>query len=311
MQIYLPIAEIPINILLILSLGFVTGILSGMFGVGGGFIATPFLIFMGIPPLVAVATSANQITASSISGLLSHSKQKNVDFKMGFVLIFGGIFGSILGIIIFRLLQDLGQTDVFISIIYVIFLGLIGLTMAIDNIKTILKEKYEIETSKKRGKKKLFVKFSKKINKLPFKMYFPKSNIEISLLIPLIIGVFAGSLVSMMGIGGGFVIIPAMIYILKMPHKIITGTSLFQIVFISIVVTMMQSVVNNAVDIILAAIMIAGSVIGVQFGIKKAKNMDNDNLKLMLAIMILLVCLKMFSQLFLEPSSLYSIDYIK
>ena len=308
MQIYLPIAEIPINILLILSLGFVTGILSGMFGVGGGFIATPFLIFMGIPPLVAVATSANQITASSISGLLSHSKQKNVDFKMGFVLIFGGIFGSILGIIIFRLLQDLGQTDVFISIIYVIFLGLIGLTMAIDNIKTILKEKYEIETSKKRGKKKLFVKFSKKINKLPFKMYFPKSNIEISLLIPLIIGVFAGSLVSMMGIGGGFVIIPAMIYILKMPHKIITGTSLFQIVFISIVVTMMQSVVNNAVDIILAAIMIAGSVIGVQFGIKKAKNMDNDNLKLMLAIMILLVCLKMFSQLFLEPSSLYSIE---
>jgi len=230
---------------------------------------------------------------------------------MGFVLIFGGIFGSILGIIIFRLLQDLGQTDVFISIIYVIFLGLIGLTMAIDNIKTILKEKYEIETSKKRGKKKLFVKFSKKINKLPFKMYFPKSNIEISLLIPLIIGVFAGSLVSMMGIGGGFVIIPAMIYILKMPHKIITGTSLFQIVFISIVVTMMQSVVNNAVDIILAAIMIAGSVIGVQFGIKKAKNMDNDNLKLMLAIMILLVCLKMFSQLFLEPSSLYSIEYIK
>ena len=176
---------------------------------------------------------------------------------------------------------------------------------------TILKEKYEIETSKKRGKKKLFVKFSKKINKLPFKMYFPKSNIEISLLIPLIIGVFAGSLVSMMGIGGGFVIIPAMIYILKMPHKIITGTSLFQIVFISIVVTMMQSVVNNAVDIILAAIMIAGSVIGVQFGIKKAKNMDNDNLKLMLAIMILLVCLKMFSQLFLEPSSLYSIEYIK
>jgi len=311
MQIYLPIAEIPINILLILSLGFVTGILSGMFGVGGGFIATPFLIFMGIPPLVAVATSANQITASSISGLLSHSKQKNVDFKMGFVLIFGGIFGSILGIIIFRLLQDLGQTDVFISIIYVIFLGLIGLTMAIDNIKTILKEKYEIETSKKRGKKKLFVKFSKKINKLPFKMYFPKSNIEISLLIPLIIGVFAGSLVSMMGIGGGFVIIPAMIYILKMPHKIITGTSLFQIVFISIVVTMMQSVVNNAVDIILATIMIAGSVIGVQFGIKKAKNMDNDNLKLMLAIMILLVCLKMFSQLFLEPSSLYSIEYIK
>lgn len=311
MQIYLPIAEIPINILLILSLGFVTGILSGMFGVGGGFIATPFLIFMGIPPLVAVATSANQITASSISGLLSHSKQKNVDFKMGFVLIFGGIFGSILGIIIFRLLQDLGQTDVFISIIYVIFLGLIGLTMAIDNIKTILKEKYEIETSKKRGKKKLFVKFSKKINKLPFKMYFPKSNIEISLLIPLIIGVFAGSLVSMMGIGGGFIIIPAMIYILKMPHKIITGTSLFQIVFISIVVTMMQSVVNNAVDIILAAIMIAGSVIGVQFGIKKAKNMDNDNLKLMLAIMILLVCLKMFSQLFLEPSSLYSIEYIK
>ncbi|MFT4717912.1 MAG: putative membrane protein YfcA [Rickettsiales bacterium] len=311
MQIYLPIAEIPINILLILSLGFITGILSGMFGIGGGFIATPFLIFMGIPPLVAVATSANQITASSISGLLSHSKQKNVDFKMGFVLIFGGIFGSIIGIIIFRLLQDLGQTDVFISIIYVIFLGFIGLTMAIDNIKTILKEKYEIETSKKRRKRRLFVKFSKKINKLPFKMYFPKSNIEISLLIPLTIGVFAGSLVSMMGIGGGFVIIPAMIYILKMPHKIITGTSLFQIVFISIVVTMMQSVVNNAVDIILAAIMITGSVIGVQFGIKKAKNMDSDNLKLMLAIMILLVCLKMFSQLFLEPSSLYSIEYIK
>jgi len=174
LQIYLPIAEIPINILLILSLGFITGILSGMFGIGGGFIATPLLIFMGIPPLVAVSTSANQITASSIAGLMSHAKQRNVDFKMGSVLIFGGIFGSIIGIVIFRFLQSLGQTDVFISIIYVIFLGFIGFAMAIDNIKTILKEKYEIETRNKRKKTKSFIKFSKKLNKLPFKVYFPK-----------------------------------------------------------------------------------------------------------------------------------------
>ena len=311
MQIYLPIAEIPINILLILSLGFVTGILSGMFGIGGGFIATPMLIFMGIPPLVAVATSANQIIASSISGLLSHTKQKNVDFKMGFSLIFGGIFGSIIGIIIFRLLQNMGQADIFISIIYVIFLGFIGFTMAIDNIRTILKEKYEIETRNHRKKKKLFIKFNKKLNQLPFKTYFPKSEIEISLIIPIAIGVFAGSLVSMMGIGGGFVVVPAMIYILKMPHRVITGTSLFQIVFIAIGVTMMQSVINNTVDIVLAAIMIIGSVIGVQFGIKKAKNMDSDNLKLLLAIMILLVCIKMFSQLFLAPNNLYNIEILK
>ncbi|MDA7704916.1 sulfite exporter TauE/SafE family protein [Rickettsiales bacterium] len=311
MQIYLPIAEIPINILWIISLGFITGILSGMFGIGGGFIATPMLIFMGIPPLVAVATSANQITASSISGLLSHTKQKNVDFKMGFTLIFGGIFGSIIGIIIFRMLQDMGQADVFISIIYVIFLGFIGITMVIDNLRTILKEKYEIETRNKRKQRKLFIKFSKRLNKLPFKVYFPKSDVELSLIIPISIGVFAGSLVSMMGIGGGFVVVPAMIYILKMPHRVITGTSLFQIVFIAVGVTVMQSVVNNTVDIVLAAIMIIGSVIGVQFGIKKAKNMDSDSLKLLLAIMILLVCFKMFSQLFLEPTSLYNIEIIK
>jgi uncharacterized membrane protein YfcA len=310
MQIYLPIAEIPINILWILLLGFVTGILSGMFGIGGGFIATPMLIFMGIPPLVAVATSANQITASSISGLLLHTKQKNVDFKMGFTLIFGGIFGSVIGIIIFRLLQNLGQADVFISIIYVIFLGFIGFTMVIDNVRTILKEKYEIETRNKRKQRKLFVKFSKKLNKLPFKIHFPKSDIKISIIIPISIGVFAGSLVSMMGIGGGFVVVPAMIYILKMPHRVITGTSLFQIVFIAIGVTMMQSMINNTVDIVLAAIMIIGSVIGVQFGIKKAENMDSDSLKLLLAIMIILVCLKMFSQLFLEPSGLYNIEII-
>ena len=310
MQIYLPIAEIPINILLILSLGFITGILSGMFGIGGGFIATPLLIFMGIPPLVAVSTSANQITASSIAGLMSHAKQRNVDFKMGSVLIFGGIFGSIIGIVIFRFLRSLGQTDVFISIIYVIFLGFIGFAMAIDNIKTILKEKYEIETRNKRKKTKSFIKFSKKLNKLPFKVYFPKSNVEISIIIPIIIGIFAGSLVSLMGIGGGFIIIPAMIYILKMPHRVITGTSLFQIVFIAIGVTMMQSIVNNTVDVILASIMIIGSVIGVQFGIRKAQNMDSDSLKLLLAIMILLVCFKMFSQLFLEPSSLYNIEII-
>lgn len=310
MQIYLPIAEIPINILLIISLGFITGILSGMFGIGGGFIATPLLIFMGIPPLVAVATSANQITASSISGLSSHSKQKNVDFKMGIVLIFGGTIGSIIGIIIFRLLQNLGQADVFISIIYVIFLGFIGFTMAIDNIKTILREKYELETVNKSRENKLFVKLNKIINKLPLRVYFPKSDIEISIFIPLIIGIFVGSLVSMMGIGGGFVMIPAMIYILKMPNNVITGTSLFQIVFISIIVTIMQSVVNNTVDIVLATIMIIGSVVGVQFGIKKARNMDNDSLKLLLAVMILLVCFKMFSQLFLEPSSIYSIDTI-
>ncbi len=310
MQIYLPIAEIPINILLILSLGFITGILSGMFGIGGGFIATPLLIFMGIPPLVAVSTSANQITASSIAGLMSHAKQRNVDFKMGSVLIFGGIFGSIIGIVIFRFLQSLGQSDVFISIIYVIFLGFIGFAMAIDNIKTILKEKYEIETRNKRKKTKSFIKFSKKLNQLPFKVYFPKSNVEISIIIPIIIGIFAGSLVSLMGIGGGFIIIPAMIYILKMPHRVITGTSLFQIVFIAIGVTMMQSIVNNTVDVILASIMIIGSVIGVQFGIRKAQNMDSDSLKLLLAIMILLVCFKMFSQLFLEPSSLYNIEII-
>ena len=310
MQIYLPIAEIQINILLILSLGFITGILSGMFGIGVGFIATPLLIFMGIPPLVAVSTSANQITASSIAGLMSHAKQRNVDFKMGSVLIFGGIFGSIIGIVIFRFLQSLGQTDVFISIIYVIFLGFIGFAMAIDNIKTILKEKYEIETRNKRKKTKSFIKFSKKLNKLPFKVYFPKSNVEISIIIQIIIGIFAGSLVSLMGIGGGFIIIPAMIYILKMPHRVITGTSLFQIVFIAIGVTMMQSIVNNTVDVILASIMIIGSVIGVQFGIRKAQNMDSDSLKLLLAIMILLVCFKMFSQLFLEPSSLYNIEII-
>ncbi len=312
MQIYLPIAEIPVNILIILSLGLLTGILAGIFGIGGGFLATPLLMFIGITPAIAVSTSANQITASSVSGLLTHFKRAGVDIKMGSVLLVGGLVGSFVGVWIFGILQQIGQIDLVVSLVYVIFLGAIGSLMLFDSSKTILEKKFDFTFKKKKTKKiGLIGKIIKRLAKLPLKTHFPKSDIKVSLIVPLALGAIVGTLVSLMGIGGGFIMIPAMVYILRMPSNVIVGTSLFQIVFIAGNVTFLQAYSNHNVDVVLAFLMIISSVIGAQIGCRVGYKIDANSLRSLLSILILAVCIKMIANLFVDPVSLYSIELLK
>jgi uncharacterized membrane protein YfcA len=311
MQIYLPIAEIPVNIIMILSLGLLTGILAGIFGIGGGFLATPLLMFIGISPAIAVSTSANQITASSVSGLLTHLKRGGGDIKTGLFLLIGGVAGSFLGVWIFGILQKIGQIDLVVSLVYVIFLGTIGSLMLFDSSKVILQKKFNVVFKKKDQKISILGKLIKKIAKLPFKVHFPKSDISTSLLVPLILGAVVGTLVSLMGIGGGFIMIPAMVYILRMPSNVIVGTSLFQIVFIAGNVTFLQAYSNHNVDVVLAFLMIISSVIGAQIGSRVGYKIDANSLRSLLSIMILAVCVKMVGNLFVDPVSLYNIELLK
>lgn len=301
MYIYLPIAEMPVNIFLILSLGGITGVLSGMFGVGGGFLMTPFLIFMGIPPAVAVSSSANQIIAASFSGFLAHLRRANVDIKMGLVIIFGGLIGSSLGVMLFSILQKIGQIDLVISLCYVIFLGTIGSMMAIESFKIILSKKngeVQVEREKQSWLRSL---------PLPFVMVFPKSKVKISIVLPIAVGIFTGILVSLMGIGGGFVMIPAMIYMLGMPTSVVIGTSLFQIVFITANVTFLQAVSTQTVDIILALLMLLSSVVGAQFGTRMGLKLPAEQLRAMLAVMVLAVVIKLGLGLLITPDNPFTI----
>jgi len=309
MQIYLPIAEMPVNIFLILFLGLATGFLAGMFGIGGGLLATPFLIFIGIPSSVAVATSTNQIISASISGLLVHLRKGAVDIRIGGLLIFGGFIGSLLGVIIFRMLENIGQIDISIALIYVIFLGAIGIAMASDSFKAVLEKKYNISWSKKSKSKLLWL--INKIEKLPCKSFFPKSEITISIFVPIAISIGIGILVSLIGIGGGFLMIPAMLYILKMPSSLVVGTSLFQIVFIASNATLLQAITNHNVDIILSSLMIFSSAIGARFGTRVGYKMDADVMRSFLAILLILICTKMLFSLFSEPQDLYKVEVLK
>lgn len=306
MQIYLPIAEIPVNIIVILLLGLATGFLAGMFGIGGGFLATPLLMFIGITPAIAVATSTNQIIASSVSGLLAHLRKGNVDIKMGIFLVIGGFVGSTMGVSVLKVLQKTGQVDIVIALTYVIFLGSIGVTMMITSIKTIIEKKYSITLERK--KNKCFEKFLQQIDTLPWQIYFPKSKITISVIVPVFLSVGIGILVSLMGIGGGFIMIPVMIYILRMPSHVVIGTSLFQIIFIASNTTFLQAVTNNTVDIVLAFLMIISSAIGAQMGTRFVYKTNADSMRTFLALLILAVCIKMLFFLVAEPSSLYTIE---
>lgn len=309
MQVYLPVAEMPINVLVILALGLATGFLAGMFGIGGGFLATPFLMFIGIPPAVAVATSTNQIIASSVSGLLGHLRKGNVDIKMGLILVIGGLVGSTFGVSIVTLLQKTGQTDIVIAIIYVVFLGSISVTMLKDSIKTLLQNKYQLIWEKEQDTN--LDKFLKKTDNLPWKIYFPKSDITVSIIIPIILSLGIGILVSLMGIGGGFLMIPAMIYILRMPSYVVVGTSLFQIIFIASNATFLQSITNNTVDIVLAFLMIISSSIGAQFGTRAVYKSDANLMRVVLSLLILGVCIKIFLGLVTQPENLFSVGIIK
>ncbi len=305
MYIYLPIAEIPVNVISVLLLGGVAGVLSGMFGIGGGFIMTPFLIFMGISPSVAVATSANQIIAASVSGFQAHWRRGNVDFKMGFFLLIGGIVGSTLGVRLFAYLKSLGQIDLVIALLYVVFLGSIGASMALESYRS-LKEQEADESlppvKKKHRNRMQWVQY------LPFKTRFPRSQLYVSALLPLMIGVVVGVMVSIMGIGGGFVMIPAMIYLLGMPTSVVIGTSLFQIIFTTSHVTLLHAVNTQSVDILLALLLLTGSVVGAQYGTRYGARMSAEKLRWLLALMVLAVCARLAYGLFVVPDSIYSVD---
>lgn len=309
MQIYLPIAEIPVNILLILGLGLLTGFLAGMFGIGGGFLATPFLIFIGIPPVVAVSTSTNQIISASISGLLAHLRKGNVDIKMGGYLVFGGFIGSSLGVLIFNILQKSGHIDLVIAIIYVIFLGAISFAMIRDGVYSHLEQNYGFENQSQQGKIISFL--NQQIDKMPCRLYFPKSGVVVSAFVPVLLSCGIGILVALMGIGGGFLMIPAMVYLLKMPSYVVVGTSLFQIVFIASNATFLQAITNNNVDIILASLMIISSAIGAQIGTRIGYRVNANTMRLILALMLLAICIKMLFVLFANPKNLFIVEILK
>jgi hypothetical protein len=312
MSIYLPIAEIPIDIFLLLGIGLVGGLLAGIFGIGGGFLVTPVLIFIGVPPSVAVATSANQIVASSVTGFLSHWHRRNVDIKMGIFLLMGGFVGAYVGILIFALLKALGQIDLAISLIYVIFLGSVGSLMFYESVHSLMRKISSEESKPERFSIVRFLKLDKlkrklKTIKMPFVVNFPKSNLKISVLMPISIGLMAGIMVSLMGIGGGFVMIPAMIYLLKMPAQVVVGTSLFQIIFTTAMVTILHAVNTQSVDIVLASLLIIGGVLGAQLGTGIGMKIPAEKLRLFLALIILAVCIRLGANLFIEPEYLYSI----
>jgi uncharacterized membrane protein YfcA len=300
MQIFLPIAEVSVDALTLLGLGGVVGILSGMFGVGGGFLITPLLFLIGIPPAVAVATSANQIVASSVSGVLAHLKRKTVDLRMGTVLLIGGLVGAALGMQIFNLLRKIGQVDLLVTLCYVIFLGVVGALMLIESLNALRRSK------KRAGKRRERTKHTW-VHNLPLKMKFRTSGLYISVIPPIAVGVFVGMLGAIMGVGGGFIMVPAMIYILGMPTKVVIGTSLFQIIFVTAFTTMLHAYTNQTVDMMLALLLIFGGVIGAQFGTQIGLRLKAEQLRILLALLVLSVCIKLGFDLLLEPSELFSI----
>jgi len=303
LQIYLPIAEMSVSVLLILGLGGITGILSGMFGVGGGFLMTPFLMFIGVPPPVAVATSANQIVAASVSGFMGHYHRKNVDFKMGNLLLLGGLIGSSLGVWLFDILKQMGQIDLVISLSYVILLGSVGGLMAVESGRVILKQRRQTTAATPTATRQHYM-----LHQLPFKMRFPRSKLYISAVLPVTIGIVVGVMVSLMGIGGGFLIIPAMIYLLGMPTSVVIGTSLYQIIFITAHVTLLHAMTTQTVDMMLAFLLLIGSVIGAQFGSRIATHLPAEKLRALMAILVLSVALKLAFDLLVTPSNIYSLS---
>ena len=298
MQIYLPIAEVSVNAFLLLGLGGIVGVLSGMFGVGGGFLMTPLLFFIGIPPAVAVATEANQIVASSFSGVLAHLRRKTVDLRMGTVLLIGGLVGAGLGVILFNYLKSLGQVDLLVKLCYVVFLGVIGGLMFIESLRAIRNTRRG--TPPKRKKHGW-------VHGLPFKMRFRTSGLYISVIPPLLVGVVVGVLAAIMGVGGGFIMVPAMIYLLGMPTKVVVGTSLFQIIFVTAFTTLLHATTNYTVDMVLAVLLLVGGVVGAQFGAILGAKLKAEQLRILLAIMVLVVCGKLATDLLIQPTELFTI----
>lgn len=298
MQIYLPIAEVSVNAFLLLGLGGMVGVLSGLFGVGGGFLMTPLLIFIGIPPAVAVATEANQIVASSFSGVLAHFRRKTVDIKMGLVLMGGGATGSVIGVQVFKMLREMGQVELLVSLCYVVFLGVVGGLMFIESVNAL---------RKKRAGKPPKRKHHNWVHGLPLKMRFRQSGLYISAIPPFIVGLCVGILAAIMGVGGGFIMVPAMIYLLGMPTAVVVGTSLFQIIFVTGLTTILHATQNQTVDAALAMLLLIGGVIGAQIGARLGVRIKGEQLRVLLAGLVLLVCFKLGYDLIATPSELFSI----
>jgi uncharacterized membrane protein YfcA len=300
MFLYLPVALTSINILLPVGLGLLVGVLSGLFGVGGGFLMTPLLIMLGIPSTVAAATDSNQIVAASTSGTYAHWKVGNVDFKMGIYLLVGGFVGGLLGVEAIKVLRAMGNADFVIKITYVVMLGIVGTYMFLESLSSMRKKKSEKVTEQKESKISIFLK------SLPFQTHFEKSGVTHSVLVPMFLGTVVGILAAIMGVGGGFLMVPIMFYVLRMPMHVIVGTSLFQILFTCIEVTFLQSYTNHTVDFTLAVLLLLGSSIGAQVGAVFGRKLKGEQLKILLAIIVLVVTVKIIFELTLTPSLLLS-----
>jgi uncharacterized membrane protein YfcA len=299
--IYLPIAEMSVNILVLLAMGGAVGFLSGMFGVGGGFLITPLLIFYNIPPAIAVATGANQVVASSISGALYHFKRGSLDIKLGMVLLAGGVVGSSLGVYVFAFLRSIGQLDLFVSLLYVVLLGSVGGMMMVESVRALRKtaggQAYSL---RKPGQHNW-------IHRLPLKMRFRASKLFVSVIPVLGLGAIIGFLASIMGVGGGFIMVPALIYLLKVPANVVIGTSLFQIVFVAGYTTIVHAATNQTVDIVLAFFLMIGGVAGAQYGAKAGQRLRGEQLRALLALLVLAVAGRLAIDLFVPPESVYSL----
>lgn len=300
MLVYLPIAEVSVDALLLLGIGAGVGMLSGLFGVGGGFLITPLLFFIGVPPAVAVATGANQVVASSISGVMAHLKRRTVDLRMGTVLLVGGLIGSSLGIVVFRWLTRMGQVDLAVQLAYVLFLGIVGALMLQESVRAWARTRNPAAPRRKLHQHNW-------VHALPMKMKFRVSGLYISVIPPILVGAGVGLLSAVMGVGGGFIMVPAMIYLLGMPTKVVVGTSLFQIIFTTAFTTVAHAVTSHSVDILLASVLILGGVFGAQLGTQLGARLRGEHLRILLALLVLAVCAKVAMDLLITPDEPYSI----
>ncbi|WP_029010888.1 sulfite exporter TauE/SafE family protein [Azospirillum halopraeferens] len=300
MQVYLPIAEMSVNSLGVLIMGWLVGFLSGMFGVGGGFLMTPLLIFIGVPPAVAVGTQSNQLVAASVSGVLAHWRRGNVDVKLGTVMLVGGLVGTSIGVWIFGVLQRLGQIDVAIGLSYVFFLGIIGSLMLVESVRAMLRRRAPAA-----GRGKLHHHIW--LHGLPLKMRFHRSKLYISALLPAAIGAVGGMLVAIMGIGGGFLLVPAMIYLLNMPTALVAGTSLYQIIFTTAIATLLHAATNNTVDVMLALLLLIGGVIGAQVGTKAGGYLRGEQARALLGFLVVAVAARLAWDLVVPPADLFTV----
>ena len=297
---YLPIAGNSVNVVVIFMLGGLVGLLSGIFGVGGGFLMTPLLIMFGIPPTVAAASDSNQIVGASTSGCLAHYRLGNVDFKMGILLLIGGVLGGFMGVQAIKVLRAMGNADFLINVTYVLMLGGVGSYMFIESLQSLRKKDNSVtqEAPKKKSR------YATMLESLPFQTDFEKSGVRLSLLMPLVLGALVGVLAAIMGVGGGFIMVPIMVYLLRMPMHVVVGTSLFQILFTCINVTILQSYTNHTVDFVLALLLLVGSTIGAQFGTRISRKLKGEQLKILLATLVLVVMVKMLLSLLLTPDVL-------